>query len=174
MKRSVRWAALAGLAAVAGATAFVAGAKSSSTPGLAPPTPRSPAMTPRAVIDAFLAALAAADLDGLMQLFTRDATIFVPTKGDGLRQEGIGPIRAIFAEYFDELRAKKDAPPYVTIEPDELMVQDLGGGVTVVTFESDRAEGGIARRTFVLRRSPGGAWRIAHMHASNAAPPRRP
>jgi len=47
-------------------------------------------------------------------------------------------------------------------------VQALATNVAIVSFELHNPER-VARRTLVLVRSAPG-WRIAHLHASNAAP----
>ena len=56
-----------------------------------------------------------------------------------------------------------EGPPYLSIDPDDLRI-DVVGAAAVVTFHLGD-EPPRSRRTLVFVQE-GGAWRIAHLHAS--------
>ena len=55
-------------------------------------------------------------------------------------------------------------PPYQRIDPRNLAC-DVYGEIALCTFELDGPDS-LGRRTIILRRESG-AWKIAHVHASN-------
>lgn len=120
--------------------------------------------TPRAVVESFIAAMNRADLDGVMELFTADATAFLPLDGSPGRVQGAPEIAAALAPFFAEVRRNSDGPEYMHLTAKGVFVQQVDD-VAVATF--DAGSGPVtSRRTFVLRRTRAG-WRVLHLHASN-------
>lgn len=120
----------------------------------------------RAALERFLRAFDDLDWDGFRFSFLDDATVFypraVPARADG-REEFERQFRAVFAQ----IRSGRAAPPYMDLRPRGLEIQMLGD-VAVATFHLDDRPGYVNRRTLVLKRAKG-AWRIAHLHASEVA-----
>ena len=155
------------IAALIWATTLTAAA--TEKPPLAPP-----ADDPVAIVHAFVSALSNADLDGLLDTFTEDATVFMPAVDQArvARLAGKAAIREGFRPFFETLRESDKGPPYMVLTPHDLTVQNLGA-TAIVTFHLgplpeepiDRPLS-FSRRTFVVNRTDGG-WRIVHLHASN-------
>ena len=114
------------------------------------------------------------DLDKVSTYFAEDATIFprvVMSGGDAgdidlshyLREEGPGPDSSM-REFARERKAGTSGPPYMKLEPRDVMIQ-LHGEVAVVTFHL-LVRHRLSRRTLVLLRRDA-AWKIIHLHASN-------
>lgn len=79
------------------------------------------------------------------------------------RKPGMPPTMRALVE-----RTPKPAsgPPYRTLDPKDLLVQ-VEGSMALCTFHLDGPTS-LARRTIVLVRR-GNAWKILHIHASNAS-----
>lgn len=119
-----------------------------ATTGVAPP---------EETVDAFLRALEKGD-PNIAQLFTDDATVFMPLNDQPARVEGRHDIAAAFGVLF--------GPNYRGGSPqrEEQRVETFGN-VALVTFQVTNPNV-TSRRTFVLRRE-GRRWLIAHLHGSN-------
>lgn len=125
-----------------------------------------------ATIRVFLAALSNADLEGLVNTFEENATVFMPFADIPARLSGKAAVRHGFRPVLDRTRQSGSVPPYMTLTPQDIQVESLGGDTSVVTFhlgtvptEPVARPVTLARRTFVLKRTDGG-WRILHLHAS--------
>lgn len=114
--------------------------------------------SPERTVDEFLAALGAGDAN-IGELFTSDATMFLPLNDSPLRANGREEIAALFVTMFNRPGYKGGVP-----KAEDLRVERIGGGA-LVTFQLKNPNV-TSRRTFVLRRA-GGRWRIAHLHGSN-------
>jgi ketosteroid isomerase-like protein len=105
----------------------------------------------------FIDAFSNLDQQRVEACFTEDVTVF--NAYGGKRQIGF------WCEEFDAWRATRPGPPYLTIQPKDLILQDFGA-VVVVSFHLETEPNVQRRRTIVLTKQPDG-WRIAHLHASN-------
>lgn len=136
-------------------------------------SPSSPAADDAlATVRIFLAALRNANLDGLVDTFEENATVFMPFADMPARLSGKAAIRQGFRPVLDRIRQSGNVPPYVTMAPRDIHVESLDSDMSVVTFhlgamptESVKRPVAFARRTLVLRRTDG-RWRILHLHAS--------
>ena len=129
-----------------------------------------PAAEVHAAVDRFLAAFENLDFPAFRACFEDDASVFFPAPEPPARADGRAAIEARFHEVFDSIRAgAKGGPPYHRLQPEDLRIEALSPDVALVTFHLRNAQR-IARRTLLFRRRADG-WRIAHLHASNAAPP---
>lgn len=134
---------------------------------------------PVETVKTFVAALENADLDAIVGTFSENATMFMPVPLVPKRLTGRQEIRDAFAPLLDNIRAAKTAPPYMTLTPQDLAVQEFGT-IAIVTFHlgspaSDKPDAmtSFSRRTFVLQQF-NGKWLIVHMHASNMLIPPKP
>jgi uncharacterized protein (TIGR02246 family) len=133
-------------------------------------TPTDPAASAAAFTHRFLQAFEELDLQAFVQAFADDATVFFPHPEPAARFQGRAAIAAQFEHVFAAIRAAATSgPPWHRLDPQELCVQLLAPDTAVVTFHLLNVTR-LARRTLVLKRADGG-WRIAHLHASNVAPP---
>jgi len=123
---------------------------------------------------AFLKAFENDDLATMEAAFAPDATSFDPVAAYSAkaspsldlaalhRQPGMPPtMRALVQKSLKS----GSGPPYRKLDPKDLLIQ-AEGDVAVCTFHLE-SPGALARRTIVLVRR-GGAWKILHIHASNA------
>jgi len=126
-----------------------------------------------AALRAFLHAFENDDLPTMEASFAPDATGFNPVvasaKGSGpldfetlRRKPGMPPAMRALVE--SSLKTG-DGPPYRKLDPKDLLVQ-TDGQMALCTFHLE-APTNLARRTIVLIRRAG-AWKILHIHASNA------
>ena len=120
---------------------------------------------PRGFVAAWLRALEMLDLETFASGFAEDATAFVPFSDTPQRLFGRPAIRARFARYIEDIRAGTIPAPRFTL--DDLVIQGEGD-LRLATFTYAIAAGQIRRRTLALRRD-GDAWRVLHLHGSNAA-----
>ena len=67
--------------------------------------------------------------------------------------------------FFDEVRATREGPPYLRLQPQNLRAEVMGS-TGLVTFMLGRSPGAIGRRTLLFVRESG-RWKLAHMHVSN-------
>ena len=119
-------------------------------------------------LSSFIKAFNTLDWEQFRSCFTENATVFHPdnpeTRDLG-RLEGTDQIEQSFGLVFDAARRQASGPPYLHIEPKNVRVQLLLNAA-VVTFEFDRAQASLGRRTVVLEKRSGD-WKIVHFHASN-------
>jgi ketosteroid isomerase-like protein len=126
----------------------------------------------RAFLNQFVTAFNNLDWPAFIGMFEDEATVFYPSPPNApIRATGRAEFEPAWRRVFEGIRGSRTTPPFMDLHPERLQVQMLDGAA-VVTFELDDAPGVTGRRTLVLRRSHG-AWRIAHLHASNvpATPP---
>lgn len=172
MRRRIAAGAVTAVALVA---VWCAGGAWAQTPPVASPAPAS-AGTPSPevlavvkVIDGFMAALNAADVERLSPYFAPDATMFFPLAPLSLRLENKEQIVKVFTVFFQSIRKGKSGPNYMTLAPEDLRIQVLGDAA-LATFHF-KGPDLISRRTIVLARE-GGKWLVVHMHASGIVVPK--
>jgi uncharacterized protein (TIGR02246 family) len=120
----------------------------------------------RTALQRFLKAFEDLDWETFRASFADDATAFFPVPGWPDRSDGRAAIEERFRQVFAETRAAAPSgPPYHRLEPEQLAIQLVGPDAAVTSFHL-RNDERIARRTIVFKRIDG-AWRIAHLHASN-------
>jgi ketosteroid isomerase-like protein len=119
-------------------------------------------MNAQTSVEAFLAAFAVLDLDGMMAQFAADASAFFPVEYTLERREGNAAIRDGFAGVIARARAR--GLEWLPLPVADVRADEWGDAALVTAHLRDERLG---RRTFVLRRD-GAAWRIVHLHASNA------
>jgi ketosteroid isomerase-like protein len=119
-------------------------------------------MNAQTSVEAFLAAFALLDLDGMLAHFAGDASAFFPVEHAPERLEGRAAIRDGFAGVI--VRARARGIVQLPLAVADLRAAEWGDAALVTAHLRDERLG---RRTFVLRRD-GAAWRIVHLHASNA------
>lgn len=116
----------------------------------------------RKAAESFIEALNNLEWERFRKSFVDEATVFFPAEVPG-RANGRGEVEAGFKTMFDEGRKQGGGPPYLHVEPKDLMIQ-MAGSAAVMTFHLERP-GGLARRTIVWQKR-GGKWLILHLHAS--------
>ena len=126
-----------------------------------------------ALLERFVGALNALDLESFLALWADGASAILPSPDLPRRCRGRGEVRDGFAAVFDAMRASSPAagPPYLDLVPLDVDVQELGDDVVVVTFHLELGAT-FGRRTLVLARDGSGAdgaWSVRHLHASNVA-----
>lgn len=143
-----------------------------SSPEAAPAPSPEPARDTAEVLAAarsFLTAFNRLDWEPFHGSFDPSATVFQPF-GEPFRNDGPEEVAAFFRGFFDRVRAARDGPPYLEIEPDDLRIDPIGEAA-VVTFHLPGEEQ-VGRRTLVFGRdAPDAPWRIAHLHASTLERP---
>jgi len=113
----------------------------------------------------FLTAFDRLQWDAFRGSFAPSATAFMPF-GDPLRKDGREEVAAFFGTFFERVRAARDGPPYLDIDPEDLRIARVGEAA-VVTFHLPGEEE-VGRRTLVFgRESADAPWVIAHLHASS-------
>ncbi len=157
------------VAAVALAAVWCAGGARAQTPPVASPAPAAAEkLSPKEqavlnVIEGFMAALNAADIDKLSPYFAPDATMFFPLAPLSHRLENKDQIVKVFTVFFQSIRKGKSGPDYMSLVPEDLRIQ-VYGDAALATFHF-KGPDLISRRTLVLARQ-GGKWLVVHMHAS--------
>ena len=151
------------VALIAVSAAATAGAQTSPS---ASPTPPPEVAAIAKVVDGFIEALDAADIERFAPLFAADATVFFPLAPFADRLENRDQITKVFTVFFESVRRGKTGPQYMNLVPQDVRIQ-LYGSTAVVTFHF-KGPDLVSRRTLVLRKD-GGAWSIVHLHASNLA-----
>lgn len=127
----------------------------------------------RATVTAFLRAFERGDIETMEAAFAEDAVTFPRVVMSSLGRPGIDPadyrrVRGIDPQMrvlIDAFKAGDKPPPYLRLEPRDLLIQ-LFGDAAVVTFHLEGRR--LARRTFVLAKTAG-QWKIVHLHASNVS-----
>jgi ketosteroid isomerase-like protein len=122
----------------------------------------------RAALSRFIGAFNHLDWERFKACFADDASVFHPDNPETIqleRTDGREAIEHSFRPVFDAARQGSSGPPYLHIEPKKVRVQ-VFEQAAVVSFEFDRANDSLGRRTLVLE-PRSGDWRIVHLHASN-------
>ena len=141
--------------------------------GLAGQAAASDSAAVHAAVTGFLRAFEDLDWPRFHAAFSDDVTAFFPMPEPPRRFVGRAAVEAQFQRVFAAIRAAAPAgPPYQRLPPVDLVIEMLGDGTALVSFELRNAER-IGRRTLVMRREAG-AWRIVHLHASNVPVPAAP
>ncbi len=113
----------------------------------------------------FLAAVDAGDEVTLAELFTPDASAYLPFADTPGLIDGHAAIMSRFGRLIAAWKRRGLSPPFVGFEPSGLQPTLLAVEWTLVTFLVG-IEGDTGRRTMLLRSTADG-WRIFHLHASN-------
>jgi ketosteroid isomerase-like protein len=102
--------------------------------------------------------------------FCDDATVFFPQQYRVGRATGRLETDAAWNAVFGSLRAAsgKTAPPFMHLQPQEIVVQELSGAAIATFTLQSGASGTVGRRSLVLTETVDG-WRIAHLHGSTAS-----
>jgi ketosteroid isomerase-like protein len=103
------------------------------------------------------------DWDRFEEAWAEDATAFMPMPEFPARLNGRDTIVATFRSVFADVPDRFEGPPYLTIDPVDLRIAVMGTAAVVTFHLGDEAPR--SRRTLVFVQQ-GGAWRIAHLHAS--------
>ncbi len=105
--------------------------------------------------------------------WTSEPTVFFPFGDTPERVTGQVAVEARWRRFFEEARARRPGPPYLNLKPRDLRTERYGD-VGLVTFALELNVGGrqlpLQRRTLLFVREHD-AWRLAHMHASQASQP---
>lgn len=115
----------------------------------------------------FVTAFDNLDWESFRQSFEDNATVFYP-RAIPARAHGRTEFEHAFKKVFEQIRGNRTSPPYMDIQPKDLLIQDAGDGVAIVTFHLTDRPGLLNRRTMVWRRTHG-VWKIVHLHASEVA-----
>jgi len=154
------------LAVLAVALISASATAGAQTAPAADPTPPPDVAAISRVVDGFIEALNAADIEKLAGFFAPDATAFFPLAPFVERLENKDQINKVFAAFFETVRRGKTGPPYLSLLPQDARIQ-LYGSAAVVTFHFRGTEL-FSRRTLVLKKERG-TWLIVHLHASGIA-----
>jgi len=139
----------------------------------APPDPTAEAA--KEAVLAFVRALDYFELEGFVDSFSKEATLFFPMPWAPERVDGRAAIHEAQKREFARARerlakAGKTSPPFLDLVALDMRVQVLGDEVAVVTWHVDRGTH-LGRRTAVVQEQPDGTWRIVSFHASNMDTP---
>jgi len=115
---------------------------------------------------AFIQAFDNLEWDHFRSFFADDATVFYP-RAIPERAQGRAEFEAAFRKVFEQIRAGRQKPPFMDIQPRGMQIQ-VAGKAAIVTFHLDDRPGFINRRTLVLVKM-GQDWKIVHLHASEVA-----
>lgn len=113
-------------------------------------------------LQVFLQAFAQLQLDEMMAWWADDATAFFPVDHQRERLSGKAAIRNAFEQVIAGVKAA--GATQLSLDVEDMHALELGD-MAVLTFHIRREP--LSRRTFVLRQRKG-AWRIVHLHGSNA------
>ena len=129
----------------------------------------------RAALLKFLAAFENSDLPAMEQAFAEDAVTFAgmvmkrsgspPFNLDDLRRKP-GMSASMRRNALERPKRDPGGPPYISLKPLDLMIQ-VGADMAVCTFHLEVSSTQLGRRTIVMAKR-GGAWKIIHLHPSNA------
>jgi ketosteroid isomerase-like protein len=127
----------------------------------------------REATERFLRALDHLDWEPFRASWASEPTVFLPFGDTPERLAGREAVEARWRRFFDEARAGGSGPPYLNLKPRDIRTE-RHGEVGLVTFTLELTVGGrqlpLQRRTLLFIRE-GGAWKLAHMHASGASVP---
>lgn len=119
-----------------------------------------------ATLNQFLEAVMSQNHERIMAFFNDDAQMFSPLGTYDARLDGKGAIGKQFQSILEFVKSQPGGG--LKIEPQDIDARELAPNVALITFHL-RLPGPLHRRSFVMTKS-GGGWRIAHIHASIAAP----
>lgn len=117
----------------------------------------------RETLSGFIQAFDNLEWEQFRNFFADDATVFNP-RDVARRANGREEIEARFRTVFEQIRGNRTKPPYMDIQPRDLVIQ-IFGEVAIATFHLDDRPGVLNRRTVVMHKEAGG-WKIVHLHAS--------
>ncbi|MBZ5587230.1 MAG: nuclear transport factor 2 family protein [Acidobacteriia bacterium] len=165
MTRKFGMCAAAAFACIAAMSPSVGRAQAAAPGGSPPPE----VVAVQKVVEGFIEALNAADIERFSAFFTPDATVFFPLAPMFLRLEDKEQVTKVFNVFFDSIRKRNTGPQYMRLVPQDLRVQ-IYKDTAIATFHF-KGPDLISRRTLVLERE-GGKWLVVHMHASGIEVPR--
>jgi ketosteroid isomerase-like protein len=114
-------------------------------------------------LDSFVESFENLEWDRFRDHFSEEATVFFPAPYAGERASGRAAVEEGFRGVFERWRKERPGPPYLEIDPVDVMVQSFEE-IYVVTFHLDGGPSR-SRRTFVLGKERG-ELKILHLHAS--------
>jgi ketosteroid isomerase-like protein len=116
---------------------------------------------------AFLTAFDNLDWQAFRNCFSRTATIFHPAAPNIRRIDSPDSFEKAWLGIFERIRnsSGRTSPPYMSLNPVDLRVDNLCEDVALVTFHLIDGST-VSRRTLVFKRDSGG-WKVVHLHASN-------
>ena len=118
-------------------------------------------------VTVFLTAFENLDWPVFRECFSRDATVFHPAAPNVKRIDSERQFQDAWLGVFERIRKSsgRTGPPFMRLQPQDLLVQRLSDDVAIVTFHL--TDGNVLnRRTLVFKRLSTG-WKIVHLHASN-------
>ena len=99
--------------------------------------------------------------------FSDDVTAFFPPSAKfSYRANNKSEVADIFRKVFEHAKKQKSGPPYLVIDPKEMLIQ-VSGTIAVASFLLEDPDL-LGRRTIVLRNDGNDTWKIIHLHASGA------
>src|SRR6202041_3604033 len=101
----------------------------------------------RRILTKFLTAFANLDWEAFRKCFADDATVYFPSQRAN-RGTGRAEIETTFRQVFERIRATKNSPPYLNLEPLDLDIQ-VFGDTAVATFQLEDLPDTFGRRTEV-------------------------
>jgi uncharacterized protein (TIGR02246 family) len=124
-----------------------------------------------AILTAYVAAVRAKDVDAFVGLYADDVRSF--DLWERWSYDGKDELREMVSGWFGSLPEDE----VVAVEFDEVRTQpgeDVAAVSAFTTFAAVAPDGAVLRSmnnrlTWVLRKDPGGAWKIAHEHTSAPA-----
>lgn len=137
---------------------------------LEPPAPSAPERDRAELVQAaehFLRVFDHMEWEPFRAAWSAAPSVFFPFRDTPERVEGPA-VATRFRTFFDEVKATREGPPYLRLEPQQLRAEVIGS-TGLVTFMLGRSPGAVGRRTLLFVRE-GGQWKLAHMHASNTEP----
>lgn len=163
-RRMLRWA-IRSLIAIAAVTATWAASARHVTA-----TDRSDDVEPvRAAAEHFLRVFDNLEWEPFRTMWAPDATVFFPFDAAPKRATGRTEVEDMFRRFFDQTRSTRPGPPYLHLNPRDLVVQRYGD-TGIVTFMLGASGNRVGRRTLVFVREKGD-WKVVHLHASTAGQP---
>jgi SnoaL-like domain len=119
----------------------------------------------------FLTAFDNLDWQAFRSCFSPTATIFHPAAPNIRRIDSPDSFVNAWLGVFERIKKSsgRTSPPYMSLNPVDLRVDNLCEDVALVTFHLIDGST-VSRRTLVFKRDSGG-WRVVHLHASNITAP---
>jgi ketosteroid isomerase-like protein len=111
----------------------------------------------------FLRALDNLDWERFGACWSADPSAFYP--GDDTRVDGRAAVLTRFRTMFEEIPLRASGPPYLNLKPRNLRINRYGEAGLVTFMIPDRPGPTLLRSLLFVREA--GAWKLAHLHATN-------
>ena len=147
---------------------LVAAVLGSAHQAIATPADQSMAQSEiRETLAQFLQTFDNLDWPRFRDYFAEDATMFHPGPPNVKRIDSPLEFEKAWLVVFARIKTAsgRSAPPYMSLQPQDVKIQMLSNEIALVTFHLMDANV-LSRRTIVLRHDSG-RWKIVHLHASN-------